>query len=158
MNRLLTSLLVALTPALAPAQIPAPLLPSGQPALMPFVPAAFAPVPPPVVWAAGNPGFGLASFAPPPVPIGLPTFLIIGLAVAPPIPLAPPLVFPPFGPALLTNLAMFVVPAGPSGPAPGPVVPFPIPPTGGPIPLLSVHTLVFAPAGLMLTGALGLTI
>ena len=158
MNKLLITLTLTLAPALATAQLPAPILPSGQPALMPFVPLAFAPLPPPVVWAVGNPGFGLASFAPPPVPIGMPTFLVLGFAIAPPIPLLPPLVFPGFGVGMLTNLATIVLPAGPSGPAPGPFVPLPIPPTFGPIGVLSVHTLVFTPGGLMLTGALGLTI
>jgi hypothetical protein len=143
--------------ASAPAQLLAPLMPSGQPALMPLVPMAFAPVPPPVVWVAGNPGFALASFAPAPVPPGLPTFLVLGPAM-PPIPVLPPLVFPGFGVAMLTNLLTVVIPAGPSGPGPGPLVPLPIPPTGGPIGVLSVHTLVFAPGGVMLTGALGITI
>jgi hypothetical protein len=156
-NRPFLAFALLLAPAL-PAQIPAPLLPSGQPAIMPFVPAAIAPVPPPVVWAAGNPAFALSSFAPAPVPPGLPTFLVLGFAVAPPIPLLPPLVFPPFGVGMLTNAATIVLPAGPSGPVPGPIVPFPIPPTFGPIGVLSVHTLVLAPGGLMLTGALGLTI
>lgn len=143
--------------AAAPAQMLAPIVPSGQPALMPFVPLAFAPLPPPVVWAAGNPGFGLASFAPAPVPAGLPTFLVLGPAI-PPIPVAPPLVFPGFGVAMLTNLLPIVIPAGPSGPGPGPVIALPIPPTGGPIGVLSVHTLVFAPIGMMLTGALAITV
>lgn len=143
--------------AAAPAQMLAPIVPSGQPALMPFIPMAFAPVPPPMVWAFGNPGFALASFAPVPVPAGLPTFLVLGPAV-PPIPVAPPLVFPGFGVAMLTNFMPIVIPAGPSGPGPGPVIPLPIPPTGGPIGVLSVHTLVFAPIGIMLTGALAITI
>ncbi len=158
MKNLLVVITLTLLPTVASAQIPAPLVPSGQPALMPFVPLAFAPLPPPAVWVGGNPGFALASFAPLPVPMGMPTFLIIGFALAAPVPLAPPLVFPPFGVGMLTNLAPIVLPAGPSGPGPGPVVPFPIPPTFGPIPLLSVHTLVFTPGGLMLTGALALTI
>ncbi len=156
MKKLLLTVSILLASAV-PAQILAPVVPSGQPALMPFVPFAFAPVPPPVVWAAGNPGFALASFAPAPVPAGLPTFLVLGPAV-PPIPVPPPLVFPGFGVAMLTNLMPVVIPAGPSGPGPGPVIALPIPPTGGPIGMLTVHTLVFAPGGLMLTGALGITI
>lgn len=157
MKSLLLATLVALLAAPANAQMVAPLMPSGQPALMPFTPAPLGMVPPPMVWAMGNPGFALSAFAPLPVPPGLPTFLVLGLAAGP-FPVLPPLAFPGFGVAMLTNLAPIVVPAGLSGPMPGMPIPFPIPPTGGPIPLLSVHTLVLAPPSIMLTGALGITI
>lgn len=150
---------VLLLAASAQGQGCAPLLPSGQPALMPFTPLCFGLLPPPVVWAGGNPGFALASFAPAPVPPGLPTVLTIGLPVPPPVPLGPPLA-PGFGlPGLLTHAPLVVLPAGPSGPVPGPLVPLPIPATGGPLGLvLSVHTLVLLGPALALTGATGITI
>ena len=157
MNAALLSTVLALSMAAAPAQLIAPLVPSGQPALMPFVPMAVGMIPPPAVWAFGNPAFALATFAPPPVPVGLPTFLVIGIAT-PPVPIPPPFAFPAFGPALLTNTVLIVLPGGLSGPMPGPLVPLPLPATGGPVPLLSVHTLAIAGASIILTGALGITI
>jgi hypothetical protein len=126
---------------------------------MPFTPLCVGVLPPPVVWAAGNPGFALASFAPLPVPPGLPTLLTIGFP-APPLPIGPPLLVPAFGlPGLFTHVPLLVFPAGPAGPIPGPPVPLGLPPTGGPLGLvLSVHTLVVMPAGFALTGATGITI
>jgi hypothetical protein len=139
-------------------QVCAPILPSGQPVLAPFVPVCVGVLPPPVVWAVGNPGFTLSSFAPPPVPPGLPTFLVLGLATPPaPIP-APPLDVAYGAPGLLTNGITILLPAGLSGVAPGPPIAIPIPPTGGPVPLLSVHTAVVAPPVPALTGATGISI
>ncbi len=106
----------------APAQICAPVPPpSGQPAVMPFTPICIGAVPPPVVWAVGNPGFALAALAPPPVPPGLPMFLVLGLP-SPPLPVPLPLLFPPLGfPGFLSQLPTVVVPAGLSAPVPGPM-------------------------------------
>jgi hypothetical protein len=151
-------LLSALTllASLSPAQMAAPVVPSGQPAIMPITPLALGLVPPPVLWMLGNPGFALAPFAPPPVPIGLPKFLVIGVA-APPIVIPAPFAFPAFGPALLTNLGTLVIPAGLSGPVAGPPIPLPLPATGGPLGVtLTVHTLVLAGPSIILTGALGI--
>src|SRR5262249_49603047 len=124
---------------------------------MTITPLASGAVAPPVVWAAGNPGFALAAQAPAPVPVGLPMLLVIGLAV-PPVVIPPPFAFPPFGPAMLTNLGAIVLSAGRSGRAPGPKIPLPLPKTGGPIPLLSAHTLVLAGPSFLLTGATGIKI
>lgn len=143
------------------AQICAPTPPpSGQPALMPFTPACGGLLPPPVVWALGNPGFTLSSFAPPPVPPGSPTVLMVGLP-APPLPIPAPPLAPFFGaPGFFNQINLIAVPAGPSGPLPGLPVPFPIAPTGGPIGVINVHTVVLIPGALVvaLTGATDVTI
>lgn len=155
---LLAASLFAATPR---AQLCAPTLPpSGQPALMPFTPLCVGLVAPPIVWALGNPGFALSSFAPPPVPPGLPTVLMIGLP-APPLPIPAPPLMPAFGaPGFFNQINIIAVPAGPSGPVPGIPIPFPIPPTGGPLGVLNVHTLVLVPGALVvaLTGATDVTI
>jgi hypothetical protein len=158
--RIATSLVAVLalwsaTPA--HAQICGPLVPSGQPALMPFTPPCIGAIPPPAVWLGGNPGFALAAFAPLPVPPGMFTFLLIGTPT-PPVPLGG--LTPAFGlPAMLTTMPFLLAFAGPSGPLPGPPVPLPLPATGGPLgpAVLSVHTIVISPPGLpplfALTGA-----
>lgn len=157
MKTLLFTTLLALLAAPTQAQLVAPLLPSGQLPLTPITPVATGMVPPPMVWAMGNPGFALMAYAPPPVPAGLPMYLVLGVAAGP-FTIPPPLAFPGFGPALLTNPATIVIPAGFSGTTAAVKIPFPLPPTGGPIPLLSVHTLVLAGPSIMLTSALGITI
>jgi hypothetical protein len=146
-----------------PAQICVPLMPSGQPALAPFIPPCLGVVPPPVVWGVGNPGFALSSFAPAPVPPGMLTFLLITTPAPPPVPVFAPL-SPMFGlPGLLTGVPLIVTFAGPSGPLPGPAVPFPLPATGGPLGIvLAAHTLVVSVPGVppfvALTGATGIDI
>jgi hypothetical protein len=147
----------------AAAQMCAPLLPSGQPGL-PFLPVCVGAVAPAVVWAAGNPAFALsaAPFPIPALPPGLPTFLVIGVPIPPPTPVPPVLLHPAFGfPGLLASpigLVLAIVPSGPSGPAPGPPIAFPIPPTGGPLGLAaSVHTIVLVPAAVLAPGGVGLT-
>lgn len=161
--RLLSTTLVAATLFVASpiAQICAPTPPpSGQPALMPFTPVCIGAVPPPIVWAVGNPGFALASFAPPPVPIGSPTVLMVGITV-PPLPVPAPPLFPPFGPVGFFNqFNILAVPAGPSGPGPGPAILFPLPPTGGPLGfLLNVQTVALMPPPFVaLTGAIDIII
>lgn len=157
MHKLLLTTAFLLLPALAPAQILGPVFPSGQPVIAGITPMAIGTIPLPMVWAFGNPGFGLAASTPAPIPPGFPTLLVIGPAV-PPIPIPPPLVFGPFGAGMLTNLAPIAIPAGMSGPVVGPFVPLPIPPTMGPVGTFTAHTVVFAPGGLILTGAVGITI
>lgn len=157
------SLVALLATSLLPAQVCGPVPPpSGQPAI-PMTPVCFGLVAPQIVWAIGNPGFLMASWAPSPIPAGLPTFLVFG-APAPPMPIGPPL-NPAFGlPGMLVTVppTMIVVPNGVSGAAPGPPIPLPIPPTGGPLGVvMHVHTLVLMPGPaptLALTGAVALTI
>ncbi|MCI0589533.1 MAG: hypothetical protein L0323_22185 [Planctomycetes bacterium] len=142
----------------AGAQECAPLLPSGQPGL-PFFPTCVGTVPPPVVWAAGNAGFGLAAAPlPPPVPPGVPTFLVLSAPIAPfPVP-CPPL-HPAFGcPGLVVTPVLLVVPSGLSSPVGGPAVAFPIPPTGAALGLvLAVQTIALIPAGALPPGGAALT-
>ena len=158
MKSSLLSVSLTLLGAIAPAQIAAPIMPSGQP-LLPMVPIVLGAVAPPVVWAFGNPGFAIASLAAAPIPAGLPTLLVIGPAVMPPIVVPPPLAMPGFGAALLTNMAPIVIPTGLSGPLPPPPGPLPIPPTGGPLGVtLTAHTLVVALPSLYLTAAVGITL
>ena len=157
---LFAALTLACVPASAQLCGPPP-FPSGQPALMPFTPVCLGALPPPVVWAAGNPGFAVASFAPPPVPIGSPTVLVFGLSVAAPLPLFT--FFPGFGlPGLLAvGPPLVTVPAGVSSPFPGPAIPLPLPATGGPVGTIGVHTIALMPAGvggIALTGATYITI
>jgi hypothetical protein len=148
----LAVILATLCAAAVPAQVCLPTAPpSGQPALL-FIPPCAGVLPPPVVWAAGNAGFSLSSFAPAPVPPGFPTLLLVGFT-SPALPVGPPLV-PAFGlPGFLNNsIGIFGLPAGPSGPIPGPAVPFPLPATGGPLPFtVTVQTLVVLPMGFALT-------
>ncbi len=155
---LLATLTLTCTPAAAQICAPPP-FPSGQPALAPFAPVCIGVVPPPVVWVAGNPGFALASFAPAPVPPGMPTALLFGLPPPAPIPFFG--FFPPFGlPGLLAAgpAGLVALPAGPSGPVPGPPIPLPLPPTGGPVGTVGVHTIVLMPVGVALTAAHWITI
>jgi hypothetical protein len=130
---------------------PPTVLPSGQPAL-PFVPPCFGLLPPPAVWAAGNAGFAISSFAPAPVPAGFPTLLLVGFT-SPALPVGAPLLPAFVLPGFLNNAAgIFALPAGPSGPVPGLPVPFPLPATGGPLPFtVTVQTLVVLPVGFALT-------
>ncbi|MGH7150957.1 MAG: hypothetical protein ACREIU_09675 [Planctomycetota bacterium] len=142
----------------AGAQVCAPLLPSGQPG-MPFFTACVGAVAPPVVWAVGNPGFGLAAAPlPPPVPPGVPTLLVLSVPAAPfPVP-CPPL-HPAFGcPGLVFVPVLLVVPAGLSSPVGGPAVAFPIPATGGPLGLVvAVHTIALIPPGALPPGGVAVT-
>ena len=153
------TLLLASLATGASAQLCAPTAgPTGQPAL-PFIPVCLGLLPPPVVWAGGNAGFALSSFAPAPVPAGFPTLLLVGFT-SPPLPVGPPLL-PAFGlPGFLNNVAgLFAMPAGPSGPVPGLPVPFPIPATGAPLPFtITVQTLVALPAGFALTAGVDVII
>ena len=135
--RLLSTTLVAATLFVASttAQICAPTpAPTGQLPLMPFTPVCIV--------------------APPPVPPGSPTVLMIGITVPGIFVPAPPL-FPPFGPGFFNQFNILAVPAGPSGPVPGPAILFPLPPTGGPLGfLLNVHTVALMPPPFVaLTGA-----
>ncbi len=167
--RKLASLLVPILSSLGPpawAQDCAPLLPSGQPAL-PFMTSCVGAVPPPIVWAAGNPAFALAAAPlPPPVPPGLPTLLVLSLPIPPPIPIPCPPLHPAFGcPGLVVVPILLIVPGGLSSPVGGPPIAFPIPATGGPLGLvLAVHTVVPIPAvalppgGIAVTHATGITI
>ena len=154
---LATALIVAESRAQLCAPTPPP---SGQPALNTFTPACISPLPLAVVWANGNPNFALASFAPAPVPPGLPTFLLIGLQATPtPIP-APPLALIYGAPGFFDQLNLMACPAGLSGPVAGPPVPFPIPPTNGPLGTLNVHTVVLIPGTIVvaLTASIDFTI
>src|SRR5262245_28277050 len=147
----------------APGQICAPIVPSGQPGL-----AAAAPVcgpvllPPPVVWAAGNPAFSIVIPGPPAIPPFSPLLVVLGFA-APATALPAPPLDPVFGaPGLVTAAAAtaIVLPAGVSGVGPT-VLPMAIPPTGGPVPLLRVQAVfvTFSPgAPVALTAATGIAI
>src|SRR5262245_10043414 len=155
----IAALLVTVPPA--GAQVCGPILPSGQPGLLIAAPICGpALLPPPVVWAAGNPAFSMVV---PPLPGILPfspILLVLGFAAPPLAILAPPL-GPAFGlPGLVTlapatSIVLTVVPPGP-GPL---LVPMPIPPTGGPVPAISVQAAYLTPPLLIgLTGATSITI
>ena len=93
------------------------------------------------------------------MPVGSPTALLFGLTTPGPLPLLT--LFPGFGlPGLLAVAPPFVtVPAGPSGPFPGPPVPLPLPATGGPVGTVGVHTLALLPVGgIAMTAATYITI
>ncbi|MCI0585529.1 MAG: hypothetical protein L0323_01655 [Planctomycetes bacterium] len=147
--------LLAFAPA-ATGQVCAPLLPSGQPGLVIAAPLCGpALLPPPVVWAAGNPAFSVVV---PPLPMApfSPVILVLGLA-APPVAIPAPPLDPAFGlpglvtSALATSFVLSVVPPGP-----GPVLfALPIPPTGGPVPAISVQAAFLSPA--LLIGVTGST-
>lgn len=119
--------------ASARAQICLPMSPSmGQPTLAGVGPACSGTVPLPTLHSTGNPGFALASFAPPPaVAAGSQTWLAIFLGPSPLVsaPAVHPYCFgeipriPAFGQILVA-----LVPAGPSGPTPGAPVSIPLPP------------------------------
>ncbi len=149
--------------ATAAAQGCVALAPSGQPALAGIAPICRSTVGLAVVEVFGNPAFALhCPVVTPAVPAGLPTFLLIGVPVPPPIPLGPPLLDPAFGlPGMLAmNRILLMVPAGVSGTYGVPPVPLPIPAGLGPLGLaLSAQIAVLTPAGTFgLTGATGIVI
>ncbi len=145
--------IAALLASAAPAtgQICAPIVPSGQPGL-----AAIAPIcgpvllPPPLVWAAGNPAFSIVIPGPPAIPPFSPLILLFGLEAPATLVAAPPL-DPAFGAPGLVTAALptaLVFSAGVSGLGPT-VLATPIPPTGGPVPAISMQAVfvTFSPVG-----------
>ncbi|MEM7199022.1 MAG: hypothetical protein AAF628_02085 [Planctomycetota bacterium] len=142
-----TIMIFALIASAAPAQECATAaLGAGQPALNGMTPTCFGALPVPLP-ASGNPNFAISSVAVSPIDAGLPVLLMIAVAGRS-IPLAAgvPLVASFGSPAILGGLPIAVLPAGFSGPRPGPPVPLPIPPRAGRFNLF-VQTVVLAPGG-----------
>lgn len=152
------SILCVLCPEPASAQVCVPLVGTGQ-AGFPIAPPCGGLVAPVVLYAAGNPGFTISALAPFPGLAGAPMLLIVGFS-APPLPVPPPLLFPPMGPGFLAvGLPIPILAfAGPAGPVPLPV-PLPLPPTGGPLGMIiTAHTVVLVGGTIALSEGTGVII